>query len=225
MLAHLVSRLMLRSLEKGFRRICWVGPKPQLDASKPVVLYANHHTFYDGYVLWLLADRMLGRSTLTWMEEWDRFPLFGAVGALPFPADDPGRRLKTIRGTRRRMQKDTSTLFIYFPEGRLHAPEEGILPFPAENLIDLDRFLPEKQWWPVAIHFTTRGESLPTLLMSGGEPHANADGLEAKRLESVWQSLRSSAGECSTVLLEGRKGPEEGWDLSVFRTWFERYLP
>lgn len=223
MVDRLVARLMLRSLRKAFRRICWVGPAPNLDPHRPVVLYANHHTFYDGYVLWLLARKMLGRAPITWMAEWDRFPLFGAVGALPFPPDDPQRRLQTILTTRRRMKEDSSTILLYFPEGVLHPPEEGILPISAEDINRLDRVLPEKQWWPVAIHLTTRGESMPTLQLSGGVPHSRTDGSEMERLRSCLNALRSSAHTCSEVLLEGRKSPDENWDLSILGGWFERY--
>lgn len=224
MIDRLVSRLILNSLRKAFRRICWVGETPQLDPEKPVVVYANHHTFYDGYVLWLMSVNLLDRSPMTWMAEWDKFPFFGAVGAYPFPPDDAKERLRTIRQTSRRLRTDPRTLLFYFPEGVLHAPEEGIHPISSTDMVRLDRILPEKQWWPVAIHLTTRGESLPTLQLFGGEPHAKIDGNETQRLQRCLDTLRNKAQPCSHVLLEGAKGPEESWSFSVFGPWFRRYL-
>ena len=224
MIDRLVSRLMINSLRKAFRRICWVGSQPQLDASRPVVVYANHHTFYDGYILWLLSKQMLNRRPMTWMEEWDKFPFFGAVGALPFPADDTQRKLKTIRSTSRRMKSDPNTLLFYFPEAELHAPEEGVRPFSSQDMARLDRILPDKQWLPIAIHMTTRGESLPTLQLYGGRPHDSIEGDEVERLQGCLDTLRSTAHSCSHTLLEGKKGPEEGWDMSFLKSWFQRYI-
>ena len=72
---------MRQALRRAFRRVSWAGPPPTLPPHTPVVLYANHHNFYDGYLAWLVIHHMLQRPTLTWMAEWDRYPFFAAVGA------------------------------------------------------------------------------------------------------------------------------------------------
>ncbi|MDX1548833.1 MAG: acyltransferase, partial [Rhodothermales bacterium] len=128
--APLVRWMMRRSLRRAFRRVAWIGPAPALPEGVPVILYANHHNFYDGYLGWLVAARLLGRPAMTWMEAWDRFPFFGAVGALPFPPGDPRRRAATVRRTLRRFEEASSSVLVYFPEGRLHPPDEGLDPFP-----------------------------------------------------------------------------------------------
>ena len=224
MLKRLVSRIMISSLKKGFRRICWVGPQPQFPKNLPIIAYANHHTFYDGYVMWLLGQELLGRESMLWMEEWSRFPFFATVGAYPFPSDDNKRRLSTIRKTAKRMDANPDSYLIYFPEGILHPPERGILPIDFQNLQRLDRIFPDKYWWPVSIHMTTRGETLPTLLLSGGKPHQLATGNETANLEAGLDFLQSEAHLCSRVLLEGKKSDDENWDMSFMAGWFERYL-
>ena len=71
----------------GPRSAAWSGStrEPPSLPDAPVVLYANHHGFHDGYLLWQLVGHALGRPVVIWMEEWERAPLFGPVGALPFP--------------------------------------------------------------------------------------------------------------------------------------------
>ncbi len=219
--AVVVERLMLRALRGAFRRVCWVGEPPALPPGMPVVLYANHHNFYDGYLGWLIARRLLRRPVITWMEAWDRFPFFGAAGALPFPPDDARRRAATIRHTVRRLRTKPETVLIYFPEGRLHRPEEGVDPFDTEAFSRMDRLLPAKHWWPVGIHVTYWGESLPTVLLGGGTPHAAATGREAALLADVWQAVRNASPETAAPLLEGRHSPSERWDLSFLRRFFE----
>lgn len=219
-----VKQMMHRDLRRSFRRICWVGPAPALPDDRPVVLYANHHHFHDGYLLWLVIRDLLGRQAITWMEEWDRFPFFGAAGAYPFPPDDARRRMATMRRTAHRLRDEPGTALFYFPEGELHAPETGIHPFAEGAFARLDRLFPEKYWWPVAIHVTFRGEALPTALLTGGTLHPAADGEEHLRLETLWKSLRSGEPEMEQVLLEGQHSPHETWDFSFAQRFFARYL-
>src|SRR5690606_20216387 len=98
---RLVEAMIVRALKGAFRRVCWVGPPPALVPGRPVVLYANHHSFFDGYLLWLLLARHLRRPATLWMRDWDRFPFFAAVGVQPFPDEDPARRAATLRRTLR----------------------------------------------------------------------------------------------------------------------------
>lgn len=220
----LVRRLMRRSLHAAYRRVCWAGSPPDLPAGVPVVAYANHHHFFDGYLMDVVVDAILDRPGITWMEDWDRFPFFAAAGACPFPKDDPRRRAATLRHTVRRFRADPSTVLVYFPEGRLHAPEEGVLSLDTEALARLDRLLPEKLWWPVGIHATWWGEAQPTALLGGGTPHATADGRERDRLDALVRRLRATHPQEARVLLQGRRSPQETWNFAFSRRFFERFL-
>lgn len=215
-----VESLMQRSLRKAFRRVCWVGDLPTFSPASPVILYINHHHFYDGFLAWLVIDRLLHRPGLTWMEELDRFPFFRAAGALPFPADDPIRRATTMRTTMRRFRTTPAPALAYFPEGRLHSPDEGIVPFDTTLLARLDRLLLDALWWPLGIHVTWWNEAMPTVLLGGGDPHAAISGEEPERLRSVWQAVRCSKPPDCQTLLEGRRSTPERINLSFLRGYF-----
>lgn len=224
MMKRLVSALMHYELRRAFRRICWVGRWPDLPPDTPVVIYANHHHFYDGHLLWWLITRTLERPGLTWMAEWDRFPFFAAVGAQPFPPEAPDRRRATLRRTVRHFREAPSTMLAYFPEGRLHAPEDGIDPFEARHFEQLVRLFPDAQWWPIAIHVTWWGDALPTALLAGGRPHTHPTGREHATLERLWLSLRHNRPPNVETLLEGRRSPSDRWSFSFARPLFNRYL-
>jgi 1-acyl-sn-glycerol-3-phosphate acyltransferase len=158
------------------------------------------------------------------MEEWDRFPLFAPCGALPFPRDAPARRASTFRRTAERFRTNPHSALIYFPEGTLHTPEEGVLPFDARSFQRLDRILPDKLWVPAALHYTWWGESLPTVLLYPGTPHLEATGDERDRLRALLAELRSAPPRHTELLFEGRRGPNEQRDLARTRAFFRRYL-
>ena len=221
----LVFGMMRRDLRRAYRRVLWVGEPPALPPDVPVVLYANHHGFFDAHLAWIAVEHFFGRPVMTWMADWDRFPFFGAVGAQPFPLDDPKRRAATVRRTARHFrERRPAPVLVYFPEGHLHAPEEGILPFDAIPLARMSRLLPGALWWPVAMHATWRGEALPTALLTGGETHEAIRGDERQRLEALWHGLRTTMPKHTLTLLEGANSPQERWNFGFAKGLFARYL-
>ena len=226
--ARAVEAVIRRDLRSTFRRVVWAAREPVELPDGPVVLYANHHYIHDTYLLWLLAVRTLGRPALVWMEEWGRVPIFAPLGALPFPADEPAARSRTIRETVRRMRAERDTVLFLYPEGRMGPPDAGLAPLRAD-MSRLARVLPEETTWvPAGIHVTWWGEGRPTAVTAFGAPHAEPDGAEADRLETVMASLRfvrpadTIDGSCR-VLLEGRRGLDERADLRALVPLFRRF--
>lgn len=217
-----VEWIMRRSLRAAFSQVGWVGPPPPLPTGTPVVCYANHHTFYDGYLLWLLVTQHLGRPGVLWMREWDRVPFFAVAGAMPFPDDDPARRARTIRATARFLRRHPDGVLVLFPGGELHPPEEGVANFPTEALRRLDRLLPPHVWWPVAIHTTWREATRPVAHLAGGTPHPHIDGDEPHKLAELLGVLGSGLRTPTRILLRGRRSPASRWNLQILRHLFDR---
>jgi 1-acyl-sn-glycerol-3-phosphate acyltransferase len=118
------------------------------DLSRPVILFANHHYWWDGYLgYWLI--RAWGRSMVVWMEAYRRFPPFRATGALPFPPDDPQVRARTVRRTVQILRTEPAALLL-FPEGVLHGDTERLLPFQ-RSLHWLACRVPQATLLPLAI--------------------------------------------------------------------------
>ncbi len=222
------ARTMTRSLRAAFRRAVWAAPD-LIDPApgRPLVVYANHHVYHDSFLLWHLLTRGLGRPMVVWMARWEQAPLFGPIGALPFPDDDARARAVTIRETARRMKADPRTALYVYPEGHMHPPEDGLLPFVAD-LPRLARLLPsDAAFVPVGIRSSWWGESRPTAVLGAGAAHEAPDGGEHARLSAVLQRLEAlrpadlESGGARTVF-DGRPGPDERWDLSPVAPLFRR---
>jgi len=220
----LVEALLQYDLHRAFRRVCWVGEWPPDLPDGPVIAYANHHHYYDGHLGWLLFQEHLDRSATLWMAEWDRFPFFGALGAQPFPPDDPSRRAATLRRTARRFRSTPRTVLIYYPEGELSPPDGGVRPFDAEQVERLASLYPKAHWWPFAVHVTWRGYARPTVFLTGGPAHDTADGDERDRLLNHWHALRQKDLDPLHPLLDGTRSASERWSFSIATPFFERYL-
>lgn len=222
MIRRLGYRLLTRALRRRFRRIVWRGPWHPPTVEQPVVLYANHHAFYDAQILGYLIEVVLGRRSVVWMEELDRFPFLAVLGARRFPPRDPGSRLSTIRETARLMAADPATTLIYFPEGHLHPFEEGVLPFPDDRLQRLGRVLPPAQWWPIVLSVTGWNEATPSAILTGGTSHRRPPAAVRTELQRMQASLSAPLRPDDRLLLDGRPGPNERWDLSALRKVFTR---
>lgn len=158
-----VGGMIRRSVRRSFRHVRWRPPlrTPQ----PPCVFYANHHGWFDGYLMYCAVTR-LGVPCLDWIQEYDTFPLFGHVGGLPFPKDKPEVRAGTIRKTMRAMREGTS--LILFAEGKLHYPPE-VLPFGrAFDLVA--RSVPHASLIPVAIRYEHALHERPEAYLAFGEP-------------------------------------------------------
>lgn len=213
-------RLLERTLRRALRRIVWVGDFSPPPADTPAVLLANHHLFHDALVLGWIIARVLGRRGIVWMEELDRFPFLAPLGPLPFPADDPARRITTIRRSIRAMRGDPRTALLYFPEGELHDADDGVAPFPPDRLMRLAQALPTAWWWPVALRLGGAHEARPIVWVTGAEPQRDVRGTERETLETLLRRLAAPAASPQTVLLEGKPGPHERWDFSALARLF-----
>lgn len=224
-----VEQLILRDLRRSFRRVIWVGPHPReiVPRDRPLVLYANHHYFHDGYLLWLLVSRILDRQALIWMREWDRVPIFTPIGALPFPEDDRSRRAATARRTGEELAADPRNTLIYFPEGEMSPPDAGVQPFDDGRMHRLSRLVPEDGlWWPVAVRLTWWKDSGPIALLTGGDLREVPGDDNAAGLQTLIERLTDvRPGDPDLIpLLEGARDVNERFDLSVLRPLFKRWL-
>lgn len=221
-LRRAVYAMIARDVRRTFARVDLVGPVPRVDPARSVVLYANHHSFHDGYLAWLLVERILERRILTWMAEWDRFPFFAAAGALPFPPDDARRRAATLRATVRRLRTPDFG-FLYFPEGRMHPAPEGLAPFDDALTARLGRLLSDAVWMPLALTFAFDRAPRPDARLALGSPHAGGAADLRDQLASALETARDYA-QPVRPLLEAPPPPQDRWTFGRLGPFFERYV-
>ena len=159
------------------------------------MLFANHHYWWDGYLgYWLI--RAWGRRMVVWMEAYRRFPPFGAIGALPFPPDDPMARARTVKRSVQALRTEPATALLLFPEGTLHGDTERLLPFQ-RSLHWLACRAPQATLLPLAIHIEPSYHQYPRAYLSVGAPFQSA-----ATEPTDW--LAEAAGALETLLRQTR---------------------
>jgi 1-acyl-sn-glycerol-3-phosphate acyltransferase len=132
---------------------------------------------------------------VVWMESYRRFPPFGAIGALPFPPDDPVARACAVRRTVQILRTEPAALLL-FPEGVLHGDTERLLPFQ-RSLHWLACRVPQAMLLPLAIHIEPSYHQYPRAYLSVGAPFQSAS-----TDETAW--LAEAAGAVETLLRQTR---------------------
>ncbi|WP_353512003.1 1-acyl-sn-glycerol-3-phosphate acyltransferase [Thermus sp. LT1-2-5] len=163
LLKAFVEGLLLRSLKGSLRGVYLKGELPR----EPLVLALNHHSFFDGHLVWLLGR--LGRqptSLLVAEENLRAFPVLALAGALA---------ASRVREALRRLGR--GEWVAVFPEGELRYPG------PLGPLRPGALWLARKagvRVLPVAARVALRGFEHPEAFLLLGPPLAPEEDLGAR---------------------------------------------
>ena len=159
-IARALPLIIRRSLQNGLHGV-WAKGDWEALPSGGFIIAANHHSWWDGYLLWLVKKRTKRRVCLL-MEgrQLERFRFFRRWGAV-----DRGE----VREALRRLKR--GDLLLIFPEGRLEPPG------PLANVHRGLSFLAthaQAPVYPLALRVAVRGAQHPEAFVVLGqrlEPH------------------------------------------------------
>lgn len=196
------------NVRKSFHTVHWRPPATLPEG--PKIFAVNHHGWHDGYLMYI-ACTALGVPVVDWIAEYDSFPLFGKIGGMPFPPNDPGRRAGTVKRTIRLMREEGRSLML-FAEGILHRPPE-LLPFGRS--LELVASKTNAAVIPVAIRYEIAMHERPEPFLLFGSPVeagpklAERTRLEVRKLLDEGAMLVRHEPESFTVLAKGIKDVNE----------------
>ncbi|MBL8049336.1 MAG: 1-acyl-sn-glycerol-3-phosphate acyltransferase [Chthonomonas sp.] len=199
LVGRLVGGMVRRSVRARFHTVYWSPPTTA--PRHPAILYANHHGWMDGYLMFYLIQK-LNLECVDWIQEFDSFPLFAKIGGMRYPLGDTAARAATIKRTIRLMQAGGKSLVI-FPEMELQRP--GPLRTFGEALSLVARKVPDVQLVPVAIRYEMSIHERPEAWLTVGEPEPWCD------LDHAQQALADLTRQERQfqVLIEGTKDVNE----------------
>ena len=211
-IGHLVDRMIRRSVRTRFRKVYWIPPE---EVHTPTIFVPNHHGWYDGYLMYH-ALTALNAPFKDWITEFDAFPLFGKVGGMPFPANDPSRRIATIKKSVRLMKQENLNLLL-FAEQHLH---RGPQVLPLGGALELIvRKVPNCRVVPVAIRYDMSMHERPEAFLKFGSALPDAEDILRKtrlailnEMDQLEAKLRIQP-EAFQVLVTGTLDVNERWDM------------
>lgn len=194
----------------AFRGLWLRGTLPEGPA--PLVVYANHGSFWDGFVAHQLC-RAGGWDGYCMMEErmLARYPFLAWLGAFSIRRRDPRATLETFRYARRLLAAPRSAVFM-FPEGELRPVPT--LPLHLERGVEVLARLADARCVPLAIRYVFLEDERPDVLLAIGEAHPVAPLYEMQtRLGALLESLLEARGTAGfRRLVRGRCSVAARWD-------------
>ena len=144
----------------------------RLPRDLPVVLAANHVSWWDGFFLREVQRQLLpGLPVFTVMLEAElaRFPFLRALGAMPIDPQHPMSVLRLVRALQRRRRFDPGMVVSFFPQGRIRPSWQRPLDFRRGIAVLADALAP-CAIVPVGIHIEPLTRAAPSAFLSVGEP-------------------------------------------------------
>jgi 1-acyl-sn-glycerol-3-phosphate acyltransferase len=202
-------------MERSFRAVRLLGQPPDPAKDRPVVIVANHGTWWDGFFVYILNERVLHRRLYVMMleEQLQRFGFFNRLGAFGISPGNP-RSVRAALAYSAHVLRDPSHCLCMFPQGSLHRFHERPLGFQRGLHRILKDYGGEASILPVAITCEFRGERKPEALLLADREHI-VSGAEFRGMEWL-ESIQASqmdrldamigAGEPGRALV-GTSGP------------------
>lgn len=192
-IAAFLPGILRRSLRRGLSGVWMRGDVHALPSGS--IILANHHSWWDGYLVWWLAHRR-GVPLAVLMDDANlaAFPFFEFLGAIP--ASQPRRFLRAL---------DRGALGIVFGEAAVQPPGPVRTVQPGAERLSRLAGVPVH---PLAIRVVMRGMQHPEAYLWLGPPSRHAD-------DAVAWLQKTLAHVDDAALQEDPEVPLAGFTLAV----------
>lgn len=195
-----------------------------VDRSTPVLFFANHSTWWDGLMIYLLNEQRLRRDTYLMMEErqFVRYSFFRWIGAFSVRRNDARDGLAALAYAGSLLNAPNRAVWM-FPQGVLRPNEIRPLRFES-GLARIAHAAPAARLIPVAMRTEFYHEQRPDFFLDIGTPVdvpaaasvQDITALAAKALTAQLDALRADliAGrvEGFHLLLRGKRSVNRAYD-------------
>jgi hypothetical protein len=204
------SPIALRAFDRIFLpwmhrrlRIRIAGLPGRLPPGRPVVLVANHTSWWDGFLLREVHRLLRPRAplhTVMLASELRRRRILRALGGVGIEPGDAGTLLTALRTLRERVDRSPETVVIFFPQGRIWPTHRRPLGFQRGVELFVRRLAPATVL-PVAIHLEPLHRVAPTaFVLAGASIGAGVDGEAVERAEGQRRTGPAVPGDPSAAL-------------------------
>ena len=100
-----------------------------IEPSSPILLLANHVSWWDGFILIFLARRLFPRhkfNVAMKYEEWSKRKWMGHLGALPIDSKSPSQLLRFFRNLKKERENNPAICLGYFFQGKMAVSGEKV---------------------------------------------------------------------------------------------------
>jgi 1-acyl-sn-glycerol-3-phosphate acyltransferase len=177
-------RRMARQLETTVIR----GLPAGLRAPWPLLLVANHTSWWDGFLLRQVHRRLRPTAPLYTVMRQDqlrRHRFLRLLGALPLEPGSAASGLRLMRTLRQARRHSPTLVLSFFPQGRIYPSWKRPLGF-RRGIATLSRLLAPLTVLPLGLHIEALGNERPTAFIAAGPTlDVGLEGAQPQELEAA----------------------------------------
>jgi 1-acyl-sn-glycerol-3-phosphate acyltransferase len=178
----------------GVRKTLFTGVPRELPNDTPLLLVANHVSWWDGFILRPLHQevRRGGALHIVMLEkELQRRPLLRRLGGIGLEPGSPSSLRALLRDLGAERRRDPSLSVLFFPQGRIWPSHRSPLGFRGGVRLLTEALAPVTVL-PVGLHLEGGNHMAPTAFASCASPMLTDGGLPLESFESpVHEELRA----------------------------------
>lgn len=164
-----------------------LGMPTSLPQDRPLLMVANHTSWWDGFLLRDVHRQLRGRQapiyTVMTEAELRRHPFLRLLGATPLDPASPASLLRLLRTLQEQVQRRPDATVLIFPQGRIWPAWRRPLGFRRGVELVLRRLGPCTVL-PIGIHIEAMNRVAPTAFVAIGEPRQSpGEDVTAQTLE------------------------------------------
>ena len=161
-----------RLLKKHFYSIQLAGEKnlASIDRSLPVIMYANHSNWWDGFLAYYLTNRVMKKDDYLMMdiEQMKRYSFFKYIGVFSVDREVPAYAIRSVSYAAE-LLKDSQKFLWIFPQGDMVPQDRRPLKF-FSGITKIAEKTGKVTLVPVCFRFEYLMEQRPEVFISIGKP-------------------------------------------------------
>lgn len=108
-------------LKRDFHSINVIGEIPEINPDYPLIIAPNHSSWWDGFFLYLLNDKLWNRKfhIMILEESLKKYDFFTKIGGFSINQNSPKSIFETLKYTSDLMKENQNSMFVIFPQGIL----------------------------------------------------------------------------------------------------------
>jgi 1-acyl-sn-glycerol-3-phosphate acyltransferase len=188
LLEALIYRTLVRPpLRRTFDRVALNPEAPRPRPDIPTLIYANHPSWWDGYMAFLLSDELWRCESYLMMEEaqLERYSFFQYCGVFGVDRANPRVGMRAVAYAAELLQKRSQRVVWIFPQGEITPNDHRPLSTYAGAAHIAKRVVAAHgsvRCIPMAIRLEFMGEQRPEALLRLGPAHVVMGQVDAAKL-------------------------------------------
>ncbi len=193
-LEALIYRLLARpALRRTFHRIAIGGEEPQ-PSTLPTLVYANHPSWWDGYIAFFLSDERWKNTGYLMMEEPQlrRYSFFRYCGVFSVDRHDRREGMRSVRYAADLIRQRPNRYLWIFPQGEI-TPNDARPLVLFRGAAHIAKVAAPVRCVPMALRFEFVDQQRPEVLINFGSAHVVEAGTDARALHDEMETRLTAA--------------------------------